>query len=139
MKIERLMSTRLITIDMDVSLKEIRELFEKASFHHLLVTEKDKLVGVISDRDILRWTSPFIGTPQERPADEHLLHKRAHQIMTRHPVTLYNTDSVAKALQLLVDKKLSCLPVTDADGSLVGIITARDFLQFMLKMVTNTL
>lgn len=54
MKIERLMTTRLITVGMDVSLKEIRDLFEKASFHHLLVTENDKLVGIISDRDILR-------------------------------------------------------------------------------------
>lgn len=139
MKIERLMTTRLITVGMDVSLKEIRDLFEKASFHHLLVTENDKLVGIISDRDILRWSSPFIGTLQERPADEHLLHKRAHQLMTRHPITLCRTESVTKALQLLVDNKLSSLPITNPDGSLAGIVTARDFLQFMLKMATNTL
>lgn len=139
MKIERLMTTRLITVGMDVSLKEIRDLFEKASFHHLLVTENDKLVGIISDRDILRWSSPFIGTLQERPADEHLLHKRAHQLMTRQPITLCRTESVTKALQLLVDNKLSSLPITNPDGSLAGIVTARDFLQFMLKMATNTL
>ncbi len=139
MKIERLMSTRLITVDMDVTLKEIRDLFEKAAFHHLLVTDNNKLVGIISDRDILRWSSPFIGTVQQRPADEHLLHKRAHQMMTRHPITLSRTDSVTTALQILTDKKLSCLPVMNLDGSLAGIVTARDFLQFMLKMATNTL
>ncbi|MBU1192026.1 MAG: CBS domain-containing protein [Gammaproteobacteria bacterium] len=139
MKIERLMTTRLITVDMDVTLKEIRDLFEKASFHHLLVTENGKLVGIISDRDILKWSSPFIGTLQERPADEHLLLKRAHQLMTRKPITLCRTESVTKALQLLVDNKLSSLPITNPDGSLAGIVTARDFLKFMLNMATNTL
>lgn len=59
--------------------------------------------------------------------------------MTRQPITLCRTESVTKALQLLVDNKLSSLPITNPDGSLAGIVTARDFLQFMLKMATNTL
>lgn len=137
MNIESLMSTRLVTVDMDVSLKEIRDLFEKVSFHHLLVTANNRLVGIISDRDVLRWTSPFIDTPQARPHDERLLNKRAHQVMTRHPVTVNTTDPVTKALQLLVDRKLSCLPVMNPDGSLAGIITARDFLKYILNLVAD--
>ena len=134
MNVEALMSTRLVTVDMDVSLQEIRALFEQVSFHHLLVTDRGKLVGIISDRDVLRWSSPFIGTAQERPSDERLLHRRAHQMMSRKPVTVPATESATNALALMIDKKLSCLPVTAPDGSLAGIVTARDFLRYILTV-----
>jgi acetoin utilization protein AcuB len=54
MDIESIMSREVVTLSMDDSLRTIREIFVNTGFHHLLVVEKDRLCGVISDRDLWR-------------------------------------------------------------------------------------
>ncbi|MBU4055943.1 MAG: CBS domain-containing protein, partial [Proteobacteria bacterium] len=63
MKIESLMTTKVATVGMDETLQALNDIFLKANFHHLLVVENHALRGVISDRDVLRMTSPFLNTP----------------------------------------------------------------------------
>ncbi len=134
MKVSSLMIKNPVSVDMDVSLGEIRDLFGHASFHHLLVEEQGQLVGIISDRDMLKWLSPFVGTLNARPADEHLLTRRAHQIMTRQPVSIGPDESLVHALKIMDEKKLSCLPVVDAQQRIVGILSARDLMHFFARI-----
>ena len=54
MLIKEIMTTRVATVSMDDRLSVIKEIFEQAHFRHLLVVEEEELVGVISDRDLLR-------------------------------------------------------------------------------------
>jgi len=88
MKVFSIMTNRVATVEMDDSLRIIHGIFCYAKFHHLLVVDNHKLVGVISDRDLLKANSPFLGTPAERPQDTARLSRKAHQIMTRDPVTV---------------------------------------------------
>ncbi len=88
MSIEKIMSKTVVTVEMDDSLKVVKDIFDNTNFHHLLVVESGKLFGVISDRDLLKSLSPDIGTVAETSKDTATLNKRAHQIMTRKPVTL---------------------------------------------------
>lgn len=60
MKVRELMTTRLGTIGFDGTLLTLREIFERAGNHHVLVVEDMRLYGVVSDRDLLRAISPFI-------------------------------------------------------------------------------
>ncbi len=53
MKISSIMTRRVVTVEMDDSLQIISEIFENVKFHHILVVENQKLVGVISDRDLI--------------------------------------------------------------------------------------
>ena len=69
MNIENIMSTDIISVSMDHTLKKIQDLFESANFHHLLVIEDNSLIGVISDRDVLKSISPYAGTASELPRD----------------------------------------------------------------------
>ena len=126
------MTRKVVTVEMDDTLLTIRMIFQHVKFHHLLVVENRKPVGIISDRDFLKAASPFLGKIVETTRDLDTLRKRAHQIMTRNPVTIYPETSIETAADLLLEKKISCLPVISSQGDVVGIVTWKDILQFYL-------
>ena len=128
MSVERIMSRRVVSVEPDDSLREIKLILDKTPFHHLLVKSHERLVGVISDRDLLAAISPYAGQPAETARDAATLNKRAHQIMTRHPRTVTPGTSLQEAVTTLLDGPGGCLPVIDPDGRPVGIITWRDLL-----------
>lgn len=132
MKVGEIMSTDPVTVGMDDDLHRVKDLFDLYRFHHLLVLLGERLVGVISDRDLLRATSPFIGRASERPQDVATLNRRVHQIMTRKLVVVAPEAPVAEAAQLMLDKRVSCLPVVNDEGQLLGIVTWRDQLRSLL-------
>ncbi len=123
MKISSIMTRRVVTVEMDDSLQIIREIFENVKFHHILVVDGQKLAGVISDRDLIRALSPFLDTPTEKERDTTTLNKKAHQIMSRTPITVDAETSIEKASNLLLENNISCLPVISPQGSIEGIVT----------------
>ncbi len=133
MKISSIMTRRVVTVEMDDSLHTIREIFHNVKFHHILVVDGQKLVGVISDRDFIRALSPFLDTPSENKRDANTLNKRAHQIMSRTLITVDAETSIEKANNLLLENNISCLPVISPNGSIEGIVTWKDILKFYLK------
>jgi CBS domain-containing protein len=54
---------------------------------------------------------------------------RAHQIMTRHVITVTPGTSIVEAAKLMLDNHLSGLPVVDGGGKLIGIVSEGDFLR----------
>lgn len=137
MIVARLMTRDPVTVSMDETVARIKHLFDTQRFHHLIVVEDTKVVGVISDRDLLRSLSPFIGKRDERAADERLLHRRAHQVMTRHPVCVREHTPLAEATSLILAHRISCLPVIDDDHHPVGIITWRDLVSWSLGQMVQ--
>ena len=127
--VESIMTTRLVTVEMDDSLKTIGDIFRQAKFHHLLVLNDGKLIGIISDRDFLKEISPYVGTLSETMRDRATLEKRAHQIMTRYPVVVTQDTPIHIAAQLLLEKRVSCLPVVSPEKDVRGIITWKDLLR----------
>jgi acetoin utilization protein AcuB len=133
MKISQVMTRRVMTVDMDDSLRRVRDIFEEHSFHHLLVLDRRRVVGVISDRDLLKHISPFIGKLAERSQDLSTLTRRVHQIMTRKLVSVKDDEDVDSAAALMLEHGVSCLPVVTRDGRPVGIVTAKDLLRFVMN------
>lgn len=128
MLIEKIMSQPVVTVTLDDTLRVVKHIFENAKFHHLLVVEKGKLYGVISDRDLLKSISPFIGTVQETVHDKFTLNKKVHQIMTRKPITLPPLADVYEAISLFNQHSISCIPIVNEQGVPVGIVSWRDIL-----------
>jgi acetoin utilization protein AcuB len=130
MKLAGVMSTRLVTVEIDDPLEVVKEIFDSVKFHHLLVVDSGKkLCGVISDRDLLRALSPYIGTVSENARDTATLKKRVHQIMTRQLVTLPPEATVADAVKVFLEHRVSCIPVVGAGFKAVGIVSWRDVLK----------
>jgi acetoin utilization protein AcuB len=126
--VEEIMSSPAVTIDMDDSLKVVKEVFDSVQFHHLLVVGEKELVGVLSDRDYLKVISPNVGTVSESSSDLESLKRRAHLIMTRNPITLTPTDTIVDAITLFNSNTISCIPVVDERNRPVGIVSWRDIL-----------
>ena len=125
-----IMTARVVTVDMDDRLEVVKEIFDTMGFHHLLVTdEHKKLSGVVSDRDLLRALSPYVGSAAETARDLATLNKRVHQIMARHPITLRPESTVAEAVHLLLAHRISCIPIVDDEFKPVGIVSWRDLLR----------
>jgi acetoin utilization protein AcuB len=129
MNIASIMTRKVVTVEKDDSLWAIREIFEKAKFHHILVTENQKLAGVISDRDFLGAISPLLDTLSETMCDN----RKVHQIMSREVITVNAETGIKEAAGILLQKDISCLPVISSQGVIEGIVTWKDILKFLLK------
>jgi acetoin utilization protein AcuB len=123
------MTKKVVTIELDDSLAMVKDIFDNLKFHHLLVVESDKLVGVVSDRDLLKALSPNLGTISATLKDEATLNKRVHQIMTSKLVTLHPEATISDAVNLFNTHKVSCIPVVDNDFMPLGIVSWRDILK----------
>ena len=130
--VKDLMRPHVVTIAMDNVLRDARQIFDRRRFHHLVVIEKGRPVGVVSDRDLLKNISPFIGGLSEKPRDVATLKKRIHQIMTRKLVSIGPESPASEAAHLMIKRNVSCLPVIDKKEKLLGIITARDLLRLVV-------
>jgi CBS domain-containing protein len=121
--VQQIMSTNLATVAPDSKYSEIKKTMARQRLRHLLVTDVDgKLLGLISDRDLLRRNGIF-----------------AKQVMTRDPISLPPHGNLSEAISLMFTKRISCLPIVDG-GRLIGILTTTDLivaLQCVLKLVAS--
>lgn len=132
------MSGRLITVAANASLAEARDLLAQHGIHHLLVMHEQRVVAVLSDRDVLRSVSPYVGTLSEQTRDVRSLLRPVFQLASYHPVTVPPDASVLEATALMLDHAISCLPVVDAHGDTVGVVTSRDLLRGLLACALPT-
>jgi len=105
MNVNQIMTAKVITIGMDDTLGQIQNLFKKYKFHHVLVLDDEELIGVISDRDVLKEISPYVNTLSEDFRARKTLTKKAHQIMTRNPITVEPDVPVENAASIMLNKK----------------------------------
>jgi len=132
MDLGEIMTARIVTVEMDDRLELVKEIFDTMNFHHLLVVdEHKKLSGVLSDRDLFRALSPYVGSATETARDLATLNKRVHQIMSRHPITLRPHSAIAAAVNVLLVNRISCIPIVDDEFKPVGIVTWRDLLKYL--------
>ncbi|MDB4539528.1 CBS domain-containing protein [Saprospiraceae bacterium] len=89
----------------------------------LLVAENDKLVGVFSDRDVLRSVAFEYDQLKDRPVSE---------VMTREPVFVYESDSAASALTVMALCGYRHVPVLDLNEKLIGIISPQRITDFLM-------
>lgn len=130
------MTRRVVSVGLDATLEHIMRLFENTGFHHIPVidTRTKEFMGIISDRDLYRHLSPFVGTISENSRDAMTLKKKAYQIMTRKPLTVTRETTVEDAARLLLTNGISCLPVISPDGHVEGIVTWKDILRELLGL-----
>lgn len=118
-----IMSGTLVVLDEDETLRDLAENMERFSLRHLPVVAGERLVGLITHRDVLR---AAVLNGQRRVDDPPL---RVREIMSREVRTVSPSLHLALAADLLLEGASGCLLVTDDGGTLLGIVTERDFLK----------
>ena len=133
MGVSDLMSRKVASVEMDDQVGVVKAIFEQGYFHHLVVVEDGKVVGMLTDRDLLKVLSPNLGTVRETEKDLSCLESKVHQIMSRDVITIQKQASVRHAIGLFYHNKVTCLPVVDDDQRLVGILTWRDIFKALAE------
>lgn len=133
MTVDAIMSRNVESVGPDMSLMEIQDTLRKHGFRHLLVVEDNTLVGVISDRDVLRVISPFLNTLSEAPRDVKTLMRPAREVMRADPVSVRPDTSIEEAASILLEHTISCLPVVNEDHQIEGIVTSKDLLRHLVN------
>jgi acetoin utilization protein AcuB len=121
-----------VTIDEDTSMIKAIHIMKERRFRRLPVVAAGKLVGMVTDRD-LKEASPSKATSLDVHELYYLLSElRVREIMSHHPLSVSQDDTVEHAAQVMLEHTISGLPVVDAGGKVVGIITQSDvFRAFM--------
>lgn len=135
MYIDRIMHTDLVTVSPKTTLVEARDLLEEKQIDHLLVVnDKKKLVGIISDRDLKQnWASP--ATSLSTHELNYLLQKvLVSMIMIKTVVTVPTSTTIERAALVMQQHRISALPVME-EGELVGIITSSDVMAVLLQAI----
>ena len=135
MLIQDWMTSEVFSVTPDTSLLKIGKLMRDNSLRRLaVVDEKNRVVGIISDRDV-KDASPSKATTLDMYEMHYLLAElKAKDIMTAKPITVKPTDSVEQAAMLMLDNKISGLPVVDDQGCLVGILSDRDVFKTLVNI-----
>ena len=127
-KVADFMTRELVTVKETDDLALAESILRLGGIRHLPVVRERKLVGLVTQRDLLR--SGASGGPRARAV-------HARDIMTRTPVTVGPDSSLAHAARVMLKHKYGCLPVCEEDGTLVGIITESDFVRFAADVVQD--
>jgi CBS domain-containing protein len=104
-------------------------------FRHLPVVDGEKLVGLVSERDILRASISSLDEAHDLRDDNLKRYFFVREIMTTDVISVRPETSLIEAAAIMSINKLDCLPVTRADGMLVGIVTASDFLGVAIDLL----
>jgi CBS domain-containing protein len=127
------MVKEVATLDVNDELSLANDIMRLGRIRHLPVVEGQRLVGIISERDLFR--SSLAQALGYESKDTRDLMKTLHikDIMVPAVVTVSPETPVCEAVRLMVDQKIGCLPVVENAG-LVGLITETDILVEFLKM-----
>ena len=117
--VRQLLTEVPMTVAQDDELALAQQVMIWSDVRHLPIMAGERLVGVLSERDILRCYAE-----EGRQAAGR---RRVAAVMSSPPVTIGADDDVAAAAKLVADRGIGCLPVVD-HGSLLGILTRRDLL-----------
>jgi CBS domain-containing protein len=129
------MTKNPVTISPHATLPDAHALMKEYSVRRLPVVDSHgKLVGIISQTDV-REAQPSDATSLSIYELNYLLAKLTiERIMTKDVLTVAPEDQVSKAAQLMLERKIGGIPVTDPEGKLVGIITESDIFRLVVEM-----
>ncbi|MGB8411545.1 MAG: CBS domain-containing protein [Candidatus Binatus sp.] len=124
MIVAELMTPKPVTVAPSDTLEAAHERMEAGRFRQVPVVDKERLVGILTDRD----TRQYLGQSARTRVDA---------VMSAHPFSVHPSTPVEKAAHLIITNKIGSLPVVE-DGKLVGIITATDMLRALEAILGDT-
>lgn len=132
-RVRDIMSSPAITVSPDTTLPAANALMKEKQIRHLPVLEKGRLVGIVSRGD-LREASISASINADQYELHFLLNKlTVGKLMTRKVRTVTPAALVVDAADLMTEHKIAGLPVVDADGAVVGIVTESDLLKMLVR------
>lgn len=137
MRIRELMQTDVVTVDEEAHLDVAEELMRMDRIRHLPVVAGDRVVGLVSQRDLFR--AALSSAVARSPEDEQrwLARIPVRQSMTREVLSAHPDADVGHAVEMMLRERVGCLPVVE-DGRLVGLLSETDCLRHLARLLTES-
>ena len=133
LKVRDLMTDNVLTLTPEDNLLSLYDLMDSRHIRHVPVVDGEgELVGIVSDRDLLKGA---LGAESGLPMSlqrQMLETMTVDDIMNTEPVTVEPDAGAREAGENMMEFKVSCLPVVEADR-LVGILTESDFVRYICE------
>lgn len=128
------MSRPVISVSPDAPINEVLVMFRKEHIRRAPVIKNGKLVGIISERDLLN-ASPSSATTLSVWELNYLISKvTVKDVMSKKVISIDTDTPIEEAARIMADKKIGGLPVTSA-GKIVGMITETDLFKIFLELM----
>jgi CBS domain-containing protein len=133
-RVRDIMQTKLVTISANERLSTVEDIMTLGHVRHMPVVRSGMLVGVVSERDLLRASLSVLSDhrDEERRAFLHVV--EIERVMSTPPIVVGPESSIEEAALLMSDKKIGCLPVMEGD-QLLGMVTETDVLRWVAGAV----
>lgn len=131
MKVIDIMTRNPLTIASSETVGQAEALLDENNIRQLPVIKGRELIGIVTDRDIRAFLSgSFYGEPEKL---EKALRTPVGDIMTSAPIFVSPDDDLQEVVEVLIDEKVSAIPVVDEAEGLVGIVSYVDVLRCFLN------
>ena len=130
------MTQSVITIGPNAGIIEAKEKMEENGIRHLpVIDEHNKVVGIITDRDVRSAMPSVFSTCREDIGTQRISALTVSEVMMKDVVTISPMDTLQDALLLIHRSRKGALPVVDSNGELKGIITRRDLIRAFINVM----
>jgi len=127
------MIAEVTTLQRNDSLQLVKDIMTLGRVRHFPVMDDDKVVGVVSQRDLYKASLGSVMKYGEKAQRAFLEGIVVKEVMSDPPITIAPHASVQEAARLMMEKKVGCLPVLEG-AKLVGIVTETDMLKLVAEM-----
>ena len=134
MLVKNWMSKEVITVDVNDSMTKATKKLKERDIRMLPVMEKGKLVGVITDRDLKRASASDANTLEIHELLYILSKIKVGDIMTKNPITVPLDYTIGETAELLLENKISGVPVINNAGQVSGVITEADIFRVIISL-----
>ena len=117
------MTRDVVVVPPEMLVGAARKIMERFRIRHLPVVNQGRLMGILSDRDLIR----FEGTDLEGAVT------LVSEAMTPAPITCTITTTISRVAQIMLEHKIDSVPVVDPSGHLVGLVTSSDLLHLLVE------
>jgi len=134
MLVKNWMSTHVVTVDPDDTMLTAVNLLREHNIRTIPVVKDGKLVGIVTDRDLKR-SSASDATTLEIHELMYLISKiKVRDIMSKKVVTVPEDHTVEETAEVLLENKISGVPVVDKGGKVTGVITQADIFRVLISI-----
>ncbi|MCH8131665.1 MAG: CBS domain-containing protein [Myxococcales bacterium] len=134
-RVRDIMPRKMVTISESDRLSTVEDIMTLGHVRHMPVVRAGKLVGVVSERDLLRASLSNLNEFGNEERRAFLQVVEIGRVMSTPPVVTALETSVEDAARVMAERKIGCLPVVDGDR-LLGLITETDVLRYFAGMVS---